>query len=123
MVSLPERYPWSSCCEYVNKKRRWQWVDRDPLLRELGGGGRGRHERYREFLHAGMKLKDEELAEFRHGWVLGGDLFRAWLAEKFAPDEKGDVVGLEEIDGRDRLSCREARERLYAQPRVMPRAT
>lgn len=111
IVKLPEEYAWSSCRDYVNRKQRWLWVDREPVLVELGGKGRGRYQRYRKFLHAGIGLKDDDIAHFRRGWILGSDEFRAWLAEKFTPDEKGAIAGMKELQY-ELISCEEAKKRL-----------
>jgi REP element-mobilizing transposase RayT len=121
MVKLPEGYEWSSCRDYVNRKQRWTWVDREPVLSELGGRGRKRHERYREFLRAGLTLKDEDIASFRRGWILGSDEFRSWLADTFSPDDKGEIAGMKELAINEMPPVEEAKRSLgLALEKVLP---
>lgn len=112
MVKWPEEYEWSSCCDYLNRKQRWKWIDREAVLTELGGTDRKRYQRYRKFLLAGLKLEDKHLEEFRRRRILGSDEFRSWLADKFAPDKKGETAGVNELVCGARVSCEEALRRL-----------
>lgn len=112
MVKRPEEYEWSSCCDYVNRKQRWEWINREAVLVELGGTGRKRYQRYREFLHAGLALKDEHLEPFRRRRVLGSDAFRSWLADQFVSDKKGEITGMNELVCGERVSCEEALRQL-----------
>ena len=93
MVKKPELYEWSSCRDYIRPKRRFRWVDRVPVLVELGGSGQTRYARYREFLYAGADVDDSAWDKIRHAVVLGSDLFREKLREKYVPDAPADILG------------------------------
>ncbi len=108
MVVHPEEYAWSSCCDYLGKRRHWAWVDREPVLAELGGSDHHRYRRYREFLYGGMKLEDAVWDRFRKGWVLGSDDFRAFLQEKFGDGHDVEVRGASELQAAKQRSCNEA---------------
>lgn len=107
MVKRPEDHPWSSCHDYLNKKQKWPWLDREPVLTELGGKSAGRFKRYREFLYAGIGMNEESLSEFRRGFIIGGEAFRNWIVEKLDKGVK-EVKGAGELVRSSKPSCKEA---------------
>ncbi len=108
MVKNPEEYAWSSCRDYLSEQSKWPWVDRVPVLREIGGSDRQCYRRYREFLQGGMALDDAAWEKFRKGWVLGSDDFRAELQEKYGDAHDAEVRGSDELKATTRRSFAEA---------------
>jgi putative transposase len=86
---LPERlehlrgYRWSSYLDYVGsgKERRWPFLDQGPVLAQVGGRGRDRRERYREFVESGLAEDDAEMREMMSESPLGigGEAFQQSL--------------------------------------------
>lgn len=97
MVKRPEAYEWSSCRDYLRPKQRFPWVERDAVLSQLGGAGRGRYERYREFLEAGAGQGDGALDAIRKAVVLGSESFREELKARYAPERAADVLGAKRL--------------------------
>jgi REP element-mobilizing transposase RayT len=104
MVKMPEQYPWSSYIDYLRKEPRWQWLDRDTVLSELGGTDDHRIERYRDFIHAGIQLPNSAYDKFREGSILGSHEFCEQFTKKMKVDvKKGKPIVKDAIDLINRL--------------------
>lgn len=119
-VKRPEDYLWSSCGDYVRNNQKWPWIDREPLLSELGGKGMKRYREYYKFLIAGIEFKDDAWDQFRRGVIMGSEEFKAWVAEKFETDSAAGITGLHEIRAGERMLCKEADEILRREIKAAP---
>ena len=83
-IACLRQYEWSSYRSYVEQAKRLEWVDYGPMQALVGGQGKGRAERYRQFVEEGMIAADEVfLADMsRSARSIGDDKFREWVDER-----------------------------------------
>src|SRR5690625_4187412 len=56
-------YRWSSYPEYIGARNRWKFLETGPVLGHIGGRGKRRFGRYREFVETGLAEGDQEMRE------------------------------------------------------------
>ena len=78
-LELLRDYRWSSYPTYIGRGRGLEFVSQEPLLEQVGGSGRGRRERYRQYVETGLAQADEEFRAIKQASVrcLGSEEFRS----------------------------------------------
>lgn len=80
-VEYLRSYSWSSYPEYIGARNRWKFLETGPVIAHIGGRGKNRADRYREFVEAGLAEDDQELREVMAASPLciGGESFREFI--------------------------------------------
>jgi len=86
-------YRWSTYQSYIGIKKAYDFVEYGPMLAEVGGKGRERRKRYREYVEAGLGEEDQEIkaAVGASACGIGGESFLSWVSEiyrKMAENKK-----------------------------------
>lgn len=77
-------YPWSSHRGYLSSSKEWEWLEKGLLLSMLSGRKGGRTAAYRDFVSLGEPEKIERFYALKNlPSVLGGEIFKEWLKDKF----------------------------------------
>ena len=79
-IAYLRRYRWSSYLDYIQDSGERGFLDKGPVLAEMGGRKKERTRRYREFVETGLAEDDLEFQEALKASPLGiGDeVFRRW---------------------------------------------
>jgi len=90
MVARPEDYRWSSCRDYLGRRRPPEWLAWEEALSKHGRTMRAARQQYRQFLNEGLRGRvPNPLADAVASTVLGSPSFvermRKWLGRRL-PD-------------------------------------
>lgn len=78
-------YAWSSHRAYTGVVKGPDWLVMEPLLRLVGGRGKDRAQRNRDYVEAGVAREDEEIQEAltRSVHCVGDEEYREWVEEQY----------------------------------------
>ena len=79
-------YRWSTYRGYIDKRRRYDWIDYQPILALMSGKASNREREYGQFVETGLAETDKEFARLMesHPRSLGSDAFRLWVDKAYA---------------------------------------
>lgn len=84
LVNEPSQYSWSSYSPYVEKERRWGWLERGFILGQLSSHEREARRRYEAFVKEGMgKSLEDPLKKVVASTLLGTEQFIEGVRERF----------------------------------------
>lgn len=84
LVKEASQYPWSSHMAYVEREKRWEWLEREFILGQLSSNESRARRRYRAFIKEGMVTSLEDpLREVVASTVLGSERFIEGVRERF----------------------------------------
>jgi hypothetical protein len=84
LVKEPSQYSWSSYSPYVEKERRWGWLERGFILGQLSSHEREARRRYEAFVKEGMvKSLEDPLKKVVASTLLGTEQFIEGVRERF----------------------------------------
>lgn len=74
-------YRWSSYPDYIGGQNRWGFLEKGPVLAQLGRGVKERPGRYRQFVESGMAENDKEMQEVMKASALciGSESFQQFI--------------------------------------------
>jgi len=83
-LGLLRDYRWSSYRSYVGIGSPLTFVTEEPILEQVGGRGRQRRERYRQYVETGFAERDEEFLRVKRAAVrcLGSEDFRREVEQR-----------------------------------------
>jgi putative transposase len=78
-------YPWSTYLSYIGKRKKYNFIDYEPILGEMSGKKREWPTRYREFVESGLTEEDKETksALKESPLSIGSEEFRIWIDELY----------------------------------------
>ena len=88
-------YRWSSYRGYIDKRKRWDFVEYEPTLSLLPGPKRGRALTYSQFVETGLAETDDEFAELIRMTKrsIGSKEFRKWVDKEYDELKKACARG------------------------------
>jgi len=77
-------YPWSSYRSYIGARKRFEFVDYEPVLALVGGRESRRGLAYRKFVDSGIAETDEEFRVIvaQRGLGIGSEEFCTWVKDR-----------------------------------------
>jgi putative transposase len=84
LVKEPSQYSWSSYLPYVERERKWGWLERGFILGQLSSNEREARRRYQAFVKEGMvKSFEDPLKKVVASTLLGTEQFIEGVRERF----------------------------------------
>ena len=84
LVKDPLQYPWSSYSAYVEKKKRWGWLQTDFILAQISRNKKKAMRGYREYTQRGIAENLEDpLKKAVASTVIGSEKFIEWVRERW----------------------------------------
>jgi len=81
LINRAEKYPWSSCADYLNCRKRHQWLQTNSILGKFGN--KLQKQKYRIFLEENDKELDTFFNKMQRIPILGTEAFIKTITEKY----------------------------------------
>ncbi len=91
MVKRPEEYRWSSYPDYIGKKKKNEWLTCDWILGQYSTNEAKARSLYKEFVEAGLRIKENPFDALKKGIILGSESFIDEVRKKITIKEHREI--------------------------------